>query len=367
MRNLPRFGHTSDFALLWGNEAEKSDYIYGLLFGGIFIISFFLVWTILIPIFKCLGQRKVGFLSGSPFQVPRGSKKPRIIRSAYIIAAIIMVVFSVLLVTKGLTQIETGVNTVYSSSVAFNEIIGETEQLVDKLNTWVVNAIPLRDEFVSQLTNFCQGTNLTAETGTEFDAITQNVTSFLNDLGNFSQDYVEELKYGLDNASDSSSNAVETTEKITLESWESLIFIIPFSIFFTALVAGVLLAWFDRSNKRFSFFLSWVILPLFFISIIICYVLAGGIAMSASANAGKWPSDDSFRVQTCASLTHANCLFLLDFCSGGTENTPQATLLEIMGINGYSEDDIQVRALSFYIQVGLRMRADAVISVETLC
>jgi hypothetical protein len=211
-----------------------------------------------------------------------------------------MLVFSVLLVTKGLTQIETGINTVYSSSLALDELIGKAEQVVDKLSTAGEQAIPLRDEVVSQLTDFCQGANLTAETGTDFDAITENVTSFLNDLGNFSQDFVEELEYGLDNASHASSNAAETTEKITLESWESLIFIIPFSIFFTALVVGVLLAWLDRSNKRFSFFLSWAILPLFFILIIVCYIIAGGFAIGASANAGKWPSDDSFRVQTCA-------------------------------------------------------------------
>jgi hypothetical protein len=287
--------------MLWGNEDQQSDYIYGLLFGGIFIISFFLVWTILIPIFKCLGQSKVGFFSGSELKVPRGSKKPLIIRTTFIIAAIILLVFSVLLVTKGLTQLETGINTVYSSSVAWDGIIGQAQQIVDTLRTRGEEAIPLREELVAQLNDeFCSGTNLTAETGTEFDAITQNVTSFLYGLGNFSQDDVAELEAGLANAAASSNNTAETLEKIELDSWESLIFIIPFSIFFTVLVAGVLLAWFDRSIKWFTFALSWVILPLFFIMIIICYVLAGAIAMSASANAGKWPSDDSFRVQTCA-------------------------------------------------------------------
>jgi hypothetical protein len=29
--------------------------------------------------------------------------------------------------------------------------------------------------------------------------------------------------------------------------------------------------------------------------------------MGATANAGKWPNDDSFRVQTCTSITQTDC------------------------------------------------------------
>lgn len=117
MRDLPRFGHTKTFSFVTGSKEQRQDYLYGLLFAGVFIIAFFLAWTILLAVFKCLGQKKVGFLSGKPFKVPYGSKKPKRVRTAFFVAAVVLVIFAFLLVFKGLTQVKTGVSNVYRSSV----------------------------------------------------------------------------------------------------------------------------------------------------------------------------------------------------------------------------------------------------------
>lgn len=117
MRDLPRFGHSANFAYLVGSREQAEDYLYGLLFAGIFLITFFAVWTIMIIVFKCLGQEKVGFFSGSAMKVPHGSKRPRRVRIAFLVSSVVLVVFSLLLVTKGLTQIKTGVGNVYESAM----------------------------------------------------------------------------------------------------------------------------------------------------------------------------------------------------------------------------------------------------------
>lgn len=63
-----RFGHSSDFADMFGTKAQQESYIAGLLWLGILVASFFAVWLLLIMIFCCLGSKRVGFLSGKPFQ-----------------------------------------------------------------------------------------------------------------------------------------------------------------------------------------------------------------------------------------------------------------------------------------------------------
>ena len=117
MRDLPRFGHTSNFAYLFASDQEEQqDYIFGLLFAGVFILAFFLVWSVLELVFMCLGKRKVGFLSGNAFEVPKESKKPVVIRSVFIIATLLLVTFSVLIVTKGLSYLYNTVNTMSVSA-----------------------------------------------------------------------------------------------------------------------------------------------------------------------------------------------------------------------------------------------------------
>ena len=120
-----------------------------------------------------------------------------------------------------------------------------------------------------------------------------------------------------------SENMAETADNITLGSWQSLIFIIPFPIFSSLFVFGVLLAWFGRFHRGYARFLTWGVLPLFFILIVICYLLSGAVAIAASANA--------------------------DFCSGGTEKTPQETILEIVILNGASKEDMAYRIINLYL------------------
>lgn len=120
MRNIPRFGHSSEFADIWATKEQQRDYIEGLLFAGLFLFCFFLTWTILLLVFKCLGRLKVGFLCGDPFfkRVDSDSTydRPFLCRLLFLNAALFFIVFSVLFVTQGLSALNTTVNTVVVSA-----------------------------------------------------------------------------------------------------------------------------------------------------------------------------------------------------------------------------------------------------------
>jgi hypothetical protein len=65
------FGHPNDILLLIdGTKSQGQDYLRGLLASSILIFSIAVVWCILLLVFKWLGPRRVGFLSGRHVPLP---------------------------------------------------------------------------------------------------------------------------------------------------------------------------------------------------------------------------------------------------------------------------------------------------------
>lgn len=193
---------------------------------GAFIIAFFLAWTVLLAIFKCLGQAKIGFVSGKPFEVPAESKRPRRVRASFILSAVILIIFTVLLVTEGLTQIQTGVGSVYDSSVEWNVLTTEAKFLVSRLIEIVeIDAEAVREDLLkTTIESICEGVDLETETGYDFEGLSQNMTTALEQLGDFYQEELTDVNEALTELEEMSLSAVDTSEAITLGSWQSLIF-----------------------------------------------------------------------------------------------------------------------------------------------
>ena len=121
MRNIPRFGKSSNFADIWKTKEAQSSYIVGLLFAGIFLFSMFFTWTVVLLMFKLLGRTKLGFLSGAPFIRPADAtihynNRPFLCRLVFLNASLFFIVFSVLFVTEGLTNVRTTLNTLADAS-----------------------------------------------------------------------------------------------------------------------------------------------------------------------------------------------------------------------------------------------------------
>ena len=109
MRGVPRFGHTNDFsAALSNDDSEVEDYVLGLVFVAGFIMAVFLTWSILLLVFKCMGK-KVGFLSGRPFQNTTRAFRVRVV---FVGSVILFIMFAVLLVVNGITNLQDTLQTV---------------------------------------------------------------------------------------------------------------------------------------------------------------------------------------------------------------------------------------------------------------
>ena len=122
-QSAPRFGHSSRFANLFSqNDDEFNEYIMGLLIVALLILSLFLLWGFLLLVFKfCLGRKRVGFLSGTPFEGTSASN-PWILRGRIVfgISCLLFIMFSIVFVTAGLGNLSVTTTSIgYAVSVSF--------------------------------------------------------------------------------------------------------------------------------------------------------------------------------------------------------------------------------------------------------
>jgi hypothetical protein len=68
LKDSPRFGHSDDISLLMGTDDQAAEYTKGLVAAAVITIICFFFAFLLLPIFMCFGQNRVGFLSGAPLR-----------------------------------------------------------------------------------------------------------------------------------------------------------------------------------------------------------------------------------------------------------------------------------------------------------
>jgi drug/metabolite transporter (DMT)-like permease len=104
-----RFGYTDDFSDLF-NDKKSSDYITGVLTVSLILVCFFLIWAIILFVLMCMGKRKVGFLSGAPYDMHLADEtqpNPRIRRGRIVFAifGMLFITFTFLLLFLGIANL----------------------------------------------------------------------------------------------------------------------------------------------------------------------------------------------------------------------------------------------------------------------
>jgi len=320
MRAVPRFGHSSDFSQLFSNNQEDvTDYAMGLLFIGAFVCGIFLVWLILLSVFKCLPS--FGFLAGRQFtNVPRAQR----VRIVFGTSATLWIVFTILLVTEGITNLQDTVTTISNTNQEISSIAVEADRIAASLQDVGVLSRGIRDTLVQNLGNFCpDNTNLEELTGVNVEQEAQGAVELLEILDDFVTTDLKEVQDGVENAHDVTKQVDNGIDTIAISDWQSLIILIPWILVPSFLLVGVLMAWCSVSNDIYDCLLQWFFLPLLVIMTIASFVLASVISVAAVGNA--------------------------DFCSGGTDQSPDQTVFNILAAQGYDPNDMLIRAVTFYI------------------
>ena len=117
---LPRFGHGSDITVMFSSsQHDQVDYSAGLIALFVFLLLFFMFWTMTIVTFKVMGPANAGFLSGYHFVVPdpddEVNNRPFRVRVVFLIASALLMMSAYLLVDLGLTNVNNAARSMIES------------------------------------------------------------------------------------------------------------------------------------------------------------------------------------------------------------------------------------------------------------
>ena len=125
MSAVPRFGHSSDFSQLFSdNQDDVTDYALGLLFVGAFLSAVFFLWLVIVATFKCIPST-TGFLSGKRFKTQKRAFR---VRMAFVLSTFLYILFTILLVTEGITNLQDTIITISNSNQVSNTIMQQQHQ-----------------------------------------------------------------------------------------------------------------------------------------------------------------------------------------------------------------------------------------------
>ena len=250
MAGIPRFGHSSDISRLAymasdTNKAEGEDYVLGLLFLSLLLLVFFLIWTMVLVVFKISIR---GFLSGEAFVNPHLSDpasrklkedaeadgeeyiedkswllRPRRIRITFFVCGFLQILFAILLVTQGVANLQGSTDTVQVSTSSLRLLVDEALQVSLNLDQVGDTGLILRDQIVFDLDedNFCPGNPAFAETkaGKSIVAAAEGAVGMLSQLDDFIGKNVESLEKSLEDARQSLDDLDNTIDDMESNEW----------------------------------------------------------------------------------------------------------------------------------------------------
>ena len=376
-------------------QQEAEDYVMGLIFVGAIILGFFVLWGIFLMIFMCIGHRvgylsgapflrandeyhkdvdldedhhdlhldeangsvanpssryNADYGIGAPVSIyPTGptqtgepevvplrngdgwKSKPSIFRIIFIVSGVICIAFGLLLVTQGVTNLQTTINTVDARATDLNRLASSTVVVIRRgMRDLTATAQTLRTIIVNDMgddADFCPADpelSLT-DTGREVKETKDDVINVLESLGDFQDALLAQLEDAMDVIVDGTDEVLNESDQFELNGWESLIVVIPYTVFPSLMIVAALLALFDVSSNTYSCVINWFVLPVFVLMTVVAFVFAGSMSIAAGVNT--------------------------DFClpGGRTDSSPDSSLLSIMEARDFNRDSIEYKVANFYI------------------
>ena len=333
-------------------KGSWSDYIRGLLIISIFIFSFFLSWTLVLIVFKCLGRKRVGFLSGSRFDdslqgnrfwSPKGLRRMALFSCLLVIA----VSTSIAIVNQD-TFIAAVENLIDTNSVSFTYIkdwilsliyldlclhlvlithshsschtliptqyINDVARQVNNDTSHIIETSASLPKIASDLRNvtsggLCPGKTIRSSSGENFNDLINGTIKTLDATNDILTNQLVQLRDVSQTIIDRTNTARKHLDEIQKYKWVLMAWSVPM-IFFTALyLIGLIVTWVRKSNRLFDIVLSYINMPLFILFITLGWILCGIFTILAMANAGKLNLPLS--VTCCQCMIYLRRIFLI--------------------------------------------------------
>lgn len=288
----------------------------------------FLLIGISLLVFKCCWRK--GIVSGE--RIPYDASP--LPRSVFCFSGIIFILFAILLVTQGLTNLQDSV-VIFSRSARDIEILAqEAETLIAIVRTEIQqSAVDIRLSLSQELDGdaFCPS-DPTLENNAALTELRNEADAALELLAEVDQidEQVSAVAEGVAEAKEAAENVKQETSNIDITAWQALFVLIPLTFVPCILVAASILAHFG-ADVPLERVLHWLILPLFIILVILCSISACFFLPLAIANA-----------DFCLPPELSS-----DFYNSGL---PDTTVFRMMDREGYvTGDDIVRKVANYYI------------------
>ena len=262
---------------------KPDDYFLGLLFIGAFICSVFIFWGIWIFLFKCMGPTYVGVLAGFPFQ--REGKKSLMGRMTLSVSAWMMIVATIVLITKGLTEIQALSDTVGMVNYDMQIIEREVQQIVTTLQVVAAKTTPIRDELVDFLKRDICPLEPGSDTEDMVRSVGEDTYDAMNELDDFISGFLDNVESGINQTSEFTGRIENIVDHAQFtNNWKVTAAVFPFFIVPAFILVAVCMGWFDVFSEGFYTFITWIIMPLLVILTIIAIAVAAWIVIFLQAN-----------------------------------------------------------------------------------
>lgn len=322
--------------VLSDQDADLTDYVTGLAAAAVLIAVIFLVIHCVILVFMCCRKRRVGFWSGRPmdresseYTSCAGLSRSTWVRAVFISSGVIFLVFTNVLVAKGLTNLQDTVHIVHQSAIDVGIITAEADSIIsgglqDVRGIATAIRTSLEGELASQ--NFCPAdpefnNNAAAQDIRDEADQALEMLGQLNDL-----EEVDDIADSIEDLSTGSADLQDTTADIDLAGAPSLLVLIPFTIVPCLLVACAILSHFEVPFPMRA--VNYFLLPLFILEVLLCVVLASGTVALAAANS-----------DFCAPTPDASYVAM----------SPDTTLLRMLDLQGFTvQSESVIRQVAEY-------------------
>lgn len=339
-QNVYRFGHSSDFSLLFSkNNDDLQDYLIGVLVVALMLAVVFLCWGLVLIICKhCMGPERVGFLSGAPFRARvngQGTTKaianPWIYRGRWIFAISInlFILFAIVLAASGMGFLANVTSDIGNGARVGRDTMATAETLLQTVVGLVAIIQRKKGEILQQLQDFYQAIVLAKrakELGNMQVAVGILVES-LKDVGEgiSSTPVLKEIVQTLDKGAQTLDTVYVVTTTADIRALQAAmgvaLTIVP------ALLLGCLYWNIDHgSHKRNAMVTnvrSCILWPIFIFQVTCSILFCVIISIVGILNS--------------------------DFCSGGEDLSPDSTILEIVVQLGYAQDSLEYRAVAYLV------------------
>ena len=252
-------------------------------------------------------------------------------RVVFLFSGLIVILFSILLVTRGLTQLQTSVDTVYKSSLVVQDITGEGIDIIDKgLRDLRSRASSVRTTLLDELNRdiFCPGdpSMENSEVGLEVRKQVDAAVVLLEELEGFQDKELSDFRESLLDVEKAAKSVQDTAKGTDFLGWKSMILLIPYTAITALLMSATVMAFFDVSFTGIRCMIDWVLLPIFILMTAGACVLASFSALVAGVNS--------------------------DFClPGGDESaSPDENIVGIMVAEGYQPEDFEFRMVRYFVE-----------------